>query len=186
MIVDDSGDQRFGDWLCGRYAPAFEIVSHGSNWGYTETLATVWEEIAEGFGSPYIFHLEEDFEMDRPVRLADLATVLEAEPMLAQIVLLRQACYPREYAAGGIIQEHPESYRQRKAAGVPYLEHERFFSANPCLYRRELTEIGWPRAKHSEAVIGPMLVKLGYRFAYLGRGEPWITHIGLERVGGGR
>jgi hypothetical protein len=62
--------------------------------------------------------------------------------------------------------------------GVRYLEHRRFFSANPCLYRREIARIGWPRGESSEVLVGRQLTRRGMRFAYLGWNEPLVTHIG--------
>lgn len=185
-IVDDSGDPDHGAWLENRFGDRSLIVHHERNLGYREMMARTWSRIAHTEGAPYIFWSEDDFAFERDIDLDDLAVILEHDRHLAQVVLLRAAFYPRELEAGSIPNEHPESYTQREVDGLPYLEHRRFFSCNPSLMRRSLFSAApWPETgagSDSEALMGPRLKALGFRFAFAGKGEPWIRHTGRERV----
>lgn len=185
-IVDDSGDRDYGRWLEKEFSNRALIIHHGQNLGYRRMMEQTWKHIARTEGAPYIFWSEDDFSFERDIQLDDLASVLEHDHKLAQVVLLREAFYPRELEAGSIPNEHPESYTRREANGLPYLEHTRFFSCNPSLMRRELfTSAAWPETgagSDSEALMGPRLTALGWHFAFFGEGESWIRHTGRERV----
>lgn len=183
-MQDDSGDVEFGKWLVEAY-PDWEIVTTPGKIGFTEAIRNLWsyELSRNGTGSPYIFHLEEDFVFNQPVDLGDLIRVLDHDPKLAQVALLRGPWAPDEKRAGGIIQQHPQSYQHLDANGLKYLRHRRYFTTNPCVYKRDIMERGWPSQANSEVVFTKQLRVKGRLFAYYGDGEPWITHIGDERVG---
>lgn len=183
-IQDDSGDPRFGRWLRRAY-PDWDIHTTPGKLGYTGAMRSIWEYERQqnGTGSPYIFHLEEDFTFDRDVELDDLIAVLEYDQSLAQVALLRQAWAPAEIRVGGIIAERPETYEHLSADGIPYLRHRNFWTTNPCVYRRSLIDDGWPDSRGSEQVFGRGQWKQGRYAAFIGDGEPWVTHIGDERVG---
>lgn len=188
VIFDDSGDRAYRLWLeeiADRRGAS--VMSWGENLGYTMSMFYAWRWLRHHATEPYVFHVEDDFTFDRPVDLTELVKVLELEPALAEVVLLRHAYYPREIRAGGIVEEHPEAYTRQDREGLTWLEHELFFSTNPGLYARDLVRRhDWPRKhRNSEAVMGPVLVGEGRRFAFLGDGTPQITHIGDERGGHG-
>lgn len=185
-IIDDSGNPEYGDWLVRTFGGRFRIVHNERNLGYREMMARAWDLIAGTDGAPYVMWSEDDFSFERDVNLDDLIAVLEHDNRLAQVVLLREAFYPREIRAGSIPKEHPGSYTLRRVGPLRYLEHRRFYSCNPGLLRRDIFKVArWPETgegSQSEALMGPRLVNLGYRFAYFGSGEPWIRHTGRERV----
>lgn len=185
-LIDDSGDPTYGRWLDRTFGARAVIVHHERNLGYRRMMQRTWRHIANTQGAPYVFWSEDDFRFDRDFDLDDLAAILDNDRHLAQVVLLRAPYYHRELQAGSIPAEHPESYTRREAGGLVYLEHSRFFSCNPSLMRRELfSRASWPErgaGSDSEALMGPRLTELGYRFAFAGEGEPWISHIGKERV----
>ena len=83
----------------------------------------------------------------------------------------------------------PDSF-EAKAQGNGHgrLEHRNFWTMNPALYRRSITERPWPSAPSSERVFGDQLfVNPNARVAFWGDGEPWIDHIGEVRaVAGGQ
>jgi hypothetical protein len=111
---------------------------------------------------------------------------LEDHPYLIQMALLRDACYPAERERGGILG-HPESeFELVRSGGDEWLEHRRFFTLNPTLFRRHLTAHPWPAERHSEAVFGRSLFRSPEARAGLwGDGQAWVTHIGEVRAGAG-
>jgi hypothetical protein len=183
LMFDDSGDSAYREWL---RQFGFEVVPLATRQlGYMRAMTEVWNYLSTHAGSDKVFHLEDDFIFERDVHLDEMSRLLDTQPHLAQVVLLRHPFYPRELRAGGIVEEHPESYTQRDEDGIKWLEHDLFFSLNPCMYRRELTKMGWPAGRKSEKLVGPKLTAQGKRFAFLGHGELYATHIGKERAGEG-
>lgn len=183
-ILDDSGDDAFSTWVSEEF-PEYEVRRTPGRIGFTQAIRTAWRDEQRRGGAPYIFHLEEDFTFDRDVHLDELIRILEAEPKIAQAALLRGPFFPPEIEAGGIVEEDPTAYEHREHEGLRYLVHRKFFTTNPCVYRRSLIRLGWPNTAHSETRFGRMLTSKGYRFAFLGDGEPWVSHIGVERTNHG-
>lgn len=184
IMVDDSGDDAFHQWVRERF-PEWRHIAHDRQLGYAESMRSARAIAASHFKEPYVFWLEDDFTFDVPVALDDLATLLDWEPKLAQVILLRGPAYPLEFEAGGIIQEHPHSYVRAVHNGLWYLKHTRFYSSNPGLARREMFEWQWPRGGNTEGRFGKVLTRAGFFFAFFGDGTPMVTHIGEERNGFG-
>lgn len=180
-VFDDSGDERFGRWLSAR-CPGWDIITTPGHIGFTRAVRAAWEHERRRGGAPYIFHLEEDFVFDRRVDLLEMIAVLEQDPMLAQVALLRGPFFSSEMDVGGIVQEDPDAYAARRAGELAWLEHRKTFTTNPCLYRRTLLNTRWPDVAHSESAFSRQLVRRGHRFAFMGNGETWVTHIGVERT----
>ena len=122
----------------------------------------------------------------RPVELAPMVEVLRADPKLAQVALLRDAYYPRELEAGGVLGSLHTPLTPIAANGHSRVEHRDHWTMNPSLVRRSITERAWPGSSSSERVFGDLLLRdQAVRFAYWGSGEPWIEHIGAVRAGAG-
>jgi hypothetical protein len=186
-IYDDSGDETFGRWLELTYRGWSIVHNTEAPSGFTQAIRKAWsaEAHANGAGAPYIFHLEEDFVFDRDVDLDDLIQILELEPRVAQAALLRGPFFPPEIEAGGIVEEDPNAYTHHHRGELRYLVHRKFFTTNPCVYRRKLLRIGWPASANSETRFTRLVRNRGYRFAFIGNGEPWVSHIGAERTNRG-
>lgn len=193
FIHDDSGDPDNGEKL-RRVFPEWTVVQTAGRSGFGGAIRSAWSMLRAASSSPYIFHLEDDFTFRRIVPLLELARVLQARPHLAQLALRRQPWNAEELAAGGIVEQHPEDYVDKhgtgELAGFQWLEHRRFFTTNPSLYRRKLiTEHEWPDGHDSEGRFGFQLrdadpfVAFGY-WGARDSGE-WVHHIGTARKGTG-
>lgn len=187
VMHDDSGDPDYRVWLNETFAPDFEIIGPRRRSGFGEAIARSWRHVAE---SPerFVLHLEDDFTFNRPVDLTDLADVIDRHPHLVQLALRRQPWNPEERAAGGIVEQHPDDYADCSANGHSWLEHRRFFTTNPSLYRRSLCAVGWPLVEHSEGhFTHRLLADPRVRFGFWGARDSgeWCHHIGVERVGVG-
>jgi hypothetical protein len=111
-----------------------------------------------------------------------LIAALRSQPQLAQMALLRDPCYQDEKETGGILGWPMPAFTFRES----WFEHRQFFTLNPSLFRRSLTERTWPSGKHSETLFGKSLFNdKDLRVAFWGQGEEWIRHIGEIRAGTG-
>jgi len=185
VIYDDSGDPAYKAWLAETF-PIFNVVGPARRLGYTGSMRAMWSYLDRRCQSDYVFQAEDDFLYDEPIDLEPMIQTLAQNPYLRQLALLRDAYYPRELEAGGIIAEHPEAYEHVHANGHSRVEHRLYFTANPSLFRRSLCRTPWPSAPSSERVYTDLLNRdPNSRFAYWGDGTPVIRHIGAERIGTG-
>lgn len=187
IIHDDSADPDRSCQLANDF-PDFDVITGGSTrLGFGGAIRHAWRYLLTDDTNPYPFHLEDDFLFRRRVDLRAMVGVLTRRPDLAQLALRRQPWNEDERAAGGVVEQHPDDYLDVADGIDRFLTHSRFFTTNPCLYRRDLIERGWPEDPHSEGKFGAQLRADCYQFAFWGpraSGE-WVTHIGRERVGTG-
>ena len=185
VIHDDSGDPDHRHDLMRRY-PRWTVIG-GDRAGFGGAIKRAWCHVRD-LPVRFVFHLEDDFTFTRPVDLDAMGNVLAAQPQLLQLALRRQPWNAEERAAGGIIEQHPDAYDDCTDGEHHWLEHRRFWTTNPSLYRRELCERKWPDGVHSEGRFGieqfrdPNAVS-GF-WGERSSGE-WVHHIGHERVGTG-
>jgi hypothetical protein len=162
--------------------------------GFCRATARLWESASDDEDVDYVLWLEHDFLFVRSVCLEQMASLLEREPKLAQVALVRDACNDEERRAGGVVQARPGAFASRlstvEAEGVSWrvawLEHRAFFTTNPSLMRREfMAAQPFPDdGAECEGRYGLGLVERGYRFAYWGDGTPWVSHVGDRSDGG--
>lgn len=167
----------------------FYVVSQADQRGpdFTRSMVRLWRYLASRRDAfEYVFLAEDDFVYERDVDLGEMIGVLDAHPELVQVALLRDAFYAAEREKGGVLGHPLEAFTPASMNGSRWLEHRRFFTLNPTIFRRGLTSKPWPTAQHSEAVFGRQLFAEGNaRSALWGDGENWISHIGQVRAGTG-
>jgi hypothetical protein len=192
LINDDSADPAHGDRLEAAF-PDYAVLRWESRGGFGGAISRAWDWA--GLCDPeYIFHLEDDFlPVDVP-SIDALAGLLARHPELVQVALLRQAWNSAEVEAGGLIEMDPAGYEVRGDSYCSWLEHRKFFTTNPSLYRASLLRFGWPAGERSEGVFTHRLLLGGspevwsgaVRFAYWGGDRaPRVSHIGHLRIGKG-
>lgn len=194
VIHDDSGDDGYRAWLRATY-PGYELVTTPHRAGFGGAYASAWTYMARG-PEQMIANLEDDFLITRPVDLAEMTAVLDANPHLVQLALRRQPWNEVELAAGGVVEQRPDAFTEvRDEHGRVWLEHREWMTTNPSLYRRPLCAMGWPDVPRSEGEFTHYLLRHGVagvspdavRFGYWGSRDSgvWCQHIGRERVGHG-
>lgn len=184
IISDDSADPDYQAWLRLTF-PGWQIVTGRKRRGFAGAVRAA-RDAAVTTGAPWLFFLEDDFVCERDVDLAAMAAVLERNPHLVQMALRRQAWFPNELTAGGVIEQHPDAYTDHDANGQHWLEHDLFFTTNPHLIARStVVAHEWPDKPHSESLYARQVLRDGRRSGYWGArtDEPWVTHIGDQRVG---
>jgi hypothetical protein len=188
VMYDDTGDDDYRRDLASRF-PGWRHINAGPRQGFGGAIQALWRHLRDFSTSRWVFHLEQDFTFNRDVNLLDMVLVLEKHQHLVQLALRRQPWNEHERLAGGIVEQHPESYEERTWRGLSWLEHRLFFTTNPSLYRRALCWLDWPEGGESEGHFSHQIIQSApdARFGFWGprdSGE-WVTHIGHERVGTG-
>ncbi len=190
VINNDSADPDDDAWLKATF-PDWTIITTRTRQGFGGAISRVWRILAEdALGAPtrYVWHLEDDFTMKRPLDLSELTAVLEHAPHLVQLALRRQPWNDAERAAGGVVEQHPGDYTEHTDGVHAWLEHRRFFTTNPSLYRLALCKRGWPTVPHSEGMFSVELFKNPLRRCAFWGGRDsgeWVEHTGAERAGCG-
>jgi hypothetical protein len=195
-MYDDTGDTQYREALAQTY-PEFTHINAGPRQGFGGAIANAWSQVYRFSHADHVFHLEGDFTFNRDVDLGAMRQTLVDHPDLAHMALRRQAWAPEEIAAGGVVEMHPDAYTDVfvDVLDRSWLEHRLFFTTNPSLIRMSLIRRGWPDVPQSERRFTEYLLREGtpevpgeqVRFGYWGSrtDEPWVHHIGTERIGKG-
>ena len=177
VLIDDSGDPDYGEWLDRIFDDTETVVLHQhGRQGLVAAVNSAWTYLQET-DTDFVFHVEEDFVFPTTPPIKEMIALLEADPTLANIVLKRQAWNPVEMAAGGIIEANPHLYEDREN----YLAHREVFSLNPCIYRAEI--MGYRMGEAGESDLTTLLVEAGWHFGIFGSRDdfPRCEHIGARR-----
>jgi hypothetical protein len=162
----------------------FYVVGPKRHIGYAQAHRLLWEYLSKRAQGDYIFSVEDDFTYDRPVDLVPMLDTLQANPHLRQVALLREAYYPKEIEAGGVLQSLATPTTLQNDRPHPFVEHRDHWTDNPSLFHVSICKTPWPTGKSTERQFGNRLLQDQVAaFAYFGSGESWITHIGEVRAG---
>lgn len=157
--------------------------------------AHLWQA-AERSEFDWVFTIEDDVVLLRPLNLTHMADVLVGEDDLEQLALVR-CPWGSEIEVGGFIPMFPDRYERRTTFaagehGAPVEAHwiasTIDWTSSPALLPTTLTrEIEWPGGHGCELELGPRILSLrpDAVSGYWGWGEPWVSHIGMKRVDGG-
>lgn len=183
VIYDCWGDPGIRAELSAMMQPlGFYVVGPAGPVDFTEGMKAMWGYLAKRAKGDYIFAVEDDFTYERPVDLADMIAVLRRDPNLAQMALLRDPCYDDEKQTGGILGWPLPAFTFHEG----WLSHRQFWTNNPSLFRRSLTDKTWPTGRHSETLFGKSLLNdPKVHMGFWGDGTEYIRHIGEVRAGVG-
>jgi hypothetical protein len=149
---------------------------------FTAGMQAMWGYLRKRAKGDYIFQVEDDFTYERDVDLVPMIAALRRNPHLVQMALLRDPCYADERETGGILGWPLPAFTFREG----WFEHRQFFTLNPSLFRKSLTDRPWPVGRHSETLFGKTVLNDSRaRAAFWGDGSEWIRHIGEVRAGVG-
>lgn len=188
-VVFTDDDAGYVEWLTA-LLPGWEVVTTGPKAGYGPAMAAAWEWLRFRVGvDDHVFWLEDDFTFNRPVDLPLMAEVLVRNRNLAQLALRRQPWNEAERDAGGVVEQHPDWYEDRRDAGLDaeWLEHGAYWTDNPSLAAGWVFRTAWPAGRGSEGLYTFRLkddhphVRFGY-WGARSSGEA-VTHTGDVRVG---
>lgn len=188
IIVDDSGNQEYHDWLKTEYPSAAVVRYSDKNLGYTTTMQNCFDQAILS-GCDYVLHTEDDFVLKSKLDINLIAEILDNNEDLAQIVFKRSPVYQWEHLGTDLIDSirkrgYPIEYREDKNT---IAVNSFYWSANPNIYPIKVARLGWPAESQSEIAFSKKVFALGYKSAYLGteNDEPITDHIGHYRLGFG-
>jgi hypothetical protein len=155
--------------------------------GFCSATKALWELACED-GPDHCVWLENDLVVTEPVDLHPLAAILDADPTLAQMSLMRDAVNDLEKMAGGVYELRQDEYEDMAVwvddVYLPWKRHSIYYTTNISLLRRQfMRENPWPTFSppdQCEGKFGIELVKRGYRFGVWGDGHPMTKHIGIR------
>jgi hypothetical protein len=154
--------------------------------GFCRAVGEMWEEASSYPDVDYIFWLEHDFRFVRPVDLDLMAAVLDENPGLAQMALIRDPVDVVERKAGGWLGLHADSLMSWVCKGHMWHQHTICFTTNPSLIPRKFMERNpWPEYPgNCEKLFSADLREAGYSFGSWGA-EAQVEHTGQLRTGHG-
>lgn len=169
-MIDDSGDPSVGRELMRNY-PDFLLWASPQNTGMAKAVQAGFQLICE-LGCDYVFWLEEDMLITRPIPFDLAVNALIWEPHIAQMLFQRQPIAEAEIAAGSVIGAMGDVTER-----YGFYEQTHIFSLNPCLIPRNVLELGWD--PDNEAGMTKKLLDHGFTFG-VWDGQ-YVEHIGVER-----
>lgn len=179
VVVDDSLSWTFSEQVSA-WLPEAVLLSATEKRGFDGAVRAGWDYLKYS-SNEFVFHLEDDFLFKRPVDVMDLAVFLRRHSDVCQVSLLRGPANDQETVAGGVIQVDPDSYEQKGDDLHSWIEHRKYFTTNPSLYRKSLLGRGWPVGANSEGRFSVDLFTDPFlKAAIWGQGEEWVEHIGIR------
>jgi hypothetical protein len=188
VIVDDSGDPAYRALLMSEFSDAHVTTVAEEPAGYPKAMRSVWE-LARDSGADSIAFWEDDFVLNENVNMTCLNHVLDEQPHLTQIALLRQPWFGNEHQYGGLIpalEQQGQAFTECTDGTHHWIEHRAVFTGNPSLIPARTFAHDWPEGAWSESRFGQLLfTDPSARGAYWGQrsNPPRVEHIGHQRVG---
>jgi len=182
IILNDNLHDEYQEKLQELYGDRYEIHRNIPKGGFDGAIRSGWELISED--AEYIFHLEEDFALRKPVHFSDMVSILSEHPEIVQIALKRQPATKYEEDCGGIVEKNPDGYTELETPYGIVSTHREFFTTNPSLYRRSLLEYGFPSQHPPELRMTERLtLDSSNVFAFWGKkfDPPTVFHVGHSR-----
>lgn len=144
--------------------------------GFSQATARLWQKASETH-SGYVFWLEHDFVVTRPIRLWPLAQTLDLNPHLAQLALYRDPVTAEEQQAGGYMRLKSDLFEKRSG----WYEQRSWWTTNPSLMRTDtLRWHPWPPVPDCEVEAAKLALAFdpSIRFGVWGDGRTHVRHIG--------
>lgn len=178
----------------GGWSAEVHLDDSKHEWGMAGAVAEAWRRLPSD--TDYVVDVEEDFVFVRDVPVELMCRTIEHNTHLAQLVLKRAPTTMEEVEAGGYFNVDADAYVEQswwppEGSRVAWLEHDRCFSLNPCVYPYWVTKLSLPRDDSNIGVEGILTARMraeGLRFGVWGPrvDTPSCVHIGYERAAGWR
>jgi hypothetical protein len=197
IIFDDSGNKEYLDWLNKTYGDRFDIVATGTSAvGQRAALDFIFNFIKH-LDVDYILQVEEDWMLNRPLSISEIAEVLDLNPNILQMRIPRVVWYAPhnvlDINAGSILLHQinqPDSWAlfktDNKNSWYEWRGNFYFWTHNPNLFRKEVLseEYGSITEESHEYFFGKRLMdkypNASSGFWASNPYDAYITHIGIR------
>lgn len=178
LVHDDGGlSEPYGGGTPWAHIP-WTTTSQVPAIGFCGSCAHAWEE-ASAPGVDFVFWIEDDIVVKRPVDLAPLADALTRHKHVTQMALMRQPVNDLEIAAGGCRELRPELYEEMDE-GTWLRSHTNFSTGCSLIPRRFMASHPFPATPSCEGEFSIDLLGEGKSFGVWGLGESWVEHVGIR------
>lgn len=181
------------EFLYPQPAEVFIFDDFETRFGQCKAQSVCWWKAAES-EYEWCVHFEEDLTPVRPIDVSALAFVMDANPFLFQMTLMRQA-WAAEIPWAGYVAKDPGWYERDSTLGLTttdgnwpiyeWMWTQRNWANAPTLFRTALArEFPWPEEPGCETTIGPQMLERypEGKFGLWGWGESQVCHVGVERA----
>jgi hypothetical protein len=172
LMIDDSGEASVQRELERNY-PDFTTRYHDRNYGMARAVQSGFEAVL-ATDADYVFWLEEDMVILEPPPVRTAIGILQAYPVLAQMLFQRQCLTPDEHEGGSVAAG---LHATRFCDSAKWSWQNTLFSLNPCLIPRNVLELGWD--EDNEAGMTKKLLAHGFTFG-VWDGQ-YVEHVGVRR-----
>lgn len=176
IIVEDSGNTGMNDYISKNY-PDYRLILHEKNKGAYESIDEAYSFVK----SPYVLHVEDDWEFYEGDFIRKALIVLESNPMIMQVNLSNEQNMPIE----------PEVFKAKEVeyriVGTDSNGWWHGFTCNPSVrsmaaYNMTKPWIKWAVGNDlsiKECMVGQRYFELGYKAVVLN--EYFCKHTGVGR-----
>lgn len=185
FIIDDSGDLDYQAWLDATF-PEFVCIHHDARQGLGACFQSA---LAMSVDADYGFFVEDDTPLLGYVDIAGMAIVLQSNPSLSQLMLMRPPFNTEEVAAGGVYQMTPGDFTECTDGLFTWVEHDKWYGFQPNLTPAHAISVMLSEASNFlELGVTDALKPAGYNFGYWGglHDAPLCNHDGTVRSSGYR
>jgi len=191
-IIHEDMTYEFNEHTLNKIKEKYKIdklITTTHNLGAGGSIFNAWNNIDINYD--YIWHHENDFIFNKDIKLKNIIKLLESSPVyLNQMALLRQPVSSSEFSAGSIYNLKCYKFEEQTwimdEDNVSCIIHKNFWTANPSLYRKELTTEQYIPASNEVIISSVLKTKYPDRyFGYYGKltDPPIVTHIGSYSIG---
>lgn len=151
IIFDDSGNQDYREYLKKRFGDRFTIVPIGDDiMGQIYGINFIYNYLNE-LDTDYIFELEEDWVLFRPLEIKNLIEILDSNQNIVQVRVPRTPWTELDFYSGSHTSYFLSMDESKscfiKYNGLSWYEWRGpywFWSHNPSLYRKSVTILPYP------------------------------------------
>jgi hypothetical protein len=187
IIVDTSGDPEYLNWLTSNYPSAKVIPLGKTSLSYAKSVKFLLD-VCSSIDCDYIFHLEDDYILEKDIVLEDAIDILKENDNIVQVHFIRQPWIQEEIDAGSVLnycKGFGISMDEKQNSKSSWVEHTCYFTFGPNIYKKDLVFTQWNTDKDPELEFYRVLISNKNKTATFGKlDDPNIvTHIGHYRLG---
>lgn len=190
IIFDDSGNSEYREWLQNKFGNRFVVVPISEHAvGQPAAINFIFNYLS-GLDVDYFLEIEEDWMLNRPINISEIASKISTMNDVCQIRIPRAVWHETnthylDLQHGTLLNYYLSNYTYSKQDNLYEIESDSYFwSHNPNIFSRHILNHKYPQQGiESEYLFGKLLFESSYRaFAYWATNpyESYVSHIGYH------